>query len=155
VSTPASRGFRPLIACHTNCIAWGVSEKDELNRLTEEIIAAAIAVHRELGPGLLESAYEACLAYELILRGLSIERQKPVPILYRGQKMDCGYRLDLLVEERVVVEVKSVERFERVHAAQLLSHLRPTACKVGLLINFNVKWLVRDGIKRIVNGFPD
>ena len=130
-------------------------EKDQLNALTEEIISAAIAVHHELGPGMLESAYEACLAYELITRGLSIERQKPLPVVYRGQTLDCGYRLDLLVEGVVVVEVKSVERFERVHAAQLLSHLRFSKCKVGLLINFNVKWLVQDGIKRVVNGFPE
>ena len=130
-------------------------EKDQLNALTEEIISAAIAVHHELGPGMLESAYEACLAYELITRGLSVERQKPLPVVYRGQTLDCGYRLDLLVEGVVVVEVKSVERFERVHAAQLLSHLRFSKCKVGLLINFNVKWLVQDGIKRVVNGFPE
>ncbi len=130
-------------------------EKDQLNALTEQIISAAIAVHRELGPGMLESAYEACLAYELITRGLSVERQKPLPVVYRGQTLDCGYRLDLFVEGVAVVEVKSVERFERVHAAQLLSHLRFSKCKVGLLINFNVKWLVQDGIRRVVNGFPD
>jgi GxxExxY protein len=130
-------------------------EKDQLNALTEEIISAAIAVHHELGPGMLESAYEACLTYELITRGLSVERQKPLPVVYRGQTMDCGYRLDLLVEGAAVVEVKSVERFERVHGAQLLSHLRFSKCKVGLLINFNVKWLVQDGIKRVVNGFPE
>jgi GxxExxY protein len=132
-----------------------MSEKDQLNALTEEIISAAIAVHHELGPGMLESAYEACLAYELIARGKSVERQKPLPVVYRGQTLDCGYRLDLLVNGAVVVEVKSVERFERVHAAQLLSHLRFSKCKVGLLINFNVKWLVQDGIKRVVNGFPE
>jgi GxxExxY protein len=132
-----------------------MSEKDQLNTLTEAIISAAIAVHHELGPGMLESAYEACLAYELITRRLSVERQKPLPVVYRGQTLDCGYRLDLLVGDVVVVEVKSVERFERVHAAQLLSHLRFSKCKVGLLINFNVKWLVHDGIKRVVNGFPE
>ena len=130
-------------------------EKDQLNALTEQIISAAIAVHHELGPGMLESAYEACLAYELITRGLSVERQKSLPVVYRGQTLDRGYRLDLLVERAVVVEVKSVERLERVHAAQLLSHLRFSKCKVGLLINFNVKWLVQDGIKRVVNGFPE
>ncbi len=130
-------------------------DKGQLNALTEQIISAAIAVHHELGPGMLESAYEACLAYELITRGVSVERQKSLPVVYRGQTLDCGYRLDLLVEGAVVVEVKSVERFERVHAAQLLSHLRFSKCKVGLLINFNVKWLVQDGIKRVVNGFPE
>jgi len=132
-----------------------MSEKDWLNGLTERIIAAAIAVHHELGPGMLESAYEACLAYELIDRGLAFERQKPLPLTYRGQRLDCGYRIDLLVENAVIVEVKSIERFDRVHGAQLVSYLRQTGCKVGLLINFNVKWLVRDGIMRKVNGFPE
>jgi GxxExxY protein len=132
-----------------------MSEKDELNALTETIISAAITVHQALGPGMLESSYEACLTYELLDRKLSCERQKPLPIVYRGQTLDCGYRLDLLVERQVVVEIKSVERFERVHAAQLLSHLRFSKCKVGLLINFNVKWLTREGLKRVVNGFPE
>jgi GxxExxY protein len=132
-----------------------MSEKEDLNALTEKIISAAIAVHQALGPGMLESSYEACLTYEVLDRGLSVERQKPLPIVYRGQTLDCGYRLDLLVEGQVVVEIKSIERFERVHAAQLLSHLRFSKCKVGLLINFNVKWLTREGIKRVVNGFPE
>ena len=132
-----------------------MSEKDELNSITERIIGAAIAVHRELGPGMLESAYEVCLAHELIERGLSLERQKTLPIVYRGQALDCGYRVDLLVESAVVVEVKSVEKFDRVHGAQLVSYLRLSGCKVGLLINFNVKWLVEDGIMRKVNGFPE
>jgi GxxExxY protein len=132
-----------------------MSEKDELNVLTETVIAAAIAVHRELGPGMLESAYEACLMYELLDRGIHVERQKPLPVVYRGRTLDCGYRIDLLVEDRVVVEVKAVERLERVHGAQLVSYLRFSRCKVGLLINFNVKWLVEDGIQRKVNGFPD
>jgi GxxExxY protein len=132
-----------------------MSEKDELNALTEAIIAAAIAVHRELGPGMLESAYEACLMYELLDRGIHVERQKPLPVVYRGRTLDCGYRIDLLVQSRVVVEVKAVERLERVHGAQVVSYLRFSRCKVGLLINFNVKWLVEDGIQRKVNGFPD
>ena len=132
-----------------------MSEKEDLNALTEKIISAAIAVHQALGPGMLESSYEACLTYEVLDRGLSVERQKPLPTVYRGQTLDCGYRLDLLVEGQVVVEIKSIERFERVHAAQLLSHLRFSKCKVGLLINFNVKWLTREGIKRVVNGFPE
>jgi GxxExxY protein len=132
-----------------------MSEKDELNALTEAVIAAAISVHRELGPGMLESAYEACLMYELLDRGVHVERQKPLPVFYRGRTLDCGYRIDLLVEGRVVVEVKAVERLERVHGSQLLSYLRFSRCKVGLLINFNVKWLVEDGIQRKVNGFPD
>lgn len=132
-----------------------MTEKDRLNALTESIIGAAIAVHHELGPGLLESACEACLAYELLDRGLSFERQKPLPLVYRGQTLDCGFRIDLLVEQAVVVEVKSIDHFEPVHGAQVLTYLRQSGCKVGLLINFNVKWLVEDGVKRFVNGFPD
>jgi GxxExxY protein len=128
--------------------------KDRLNALTHAIIGGAIAVHRELGAGLLESAYEACLAFELMDRGFLVERQKPLPLVYRGQIVDCGYRIDLLIDRLVVVEVKAIERFDRVHAAQVLSYLRLSGCKVGLLINFNVKWLAEDGIKRIVNGFP-
>jgi len=129
--------------------------KEQLNALTAAIIGAAITVHHELGPGPLESPYEACLAYELLDRGLFVERQKALPLIYRDQTLDCGFRIDLLVERLVVIEVKSIDRFERVHAAQLLSYLRLSGCTVGLLINFNVKWLVEDGIKRIVNGFPD
>ena len=129
--------------------------KERLNSLTQTIIGAAITVHHELGPGLLETACEACLAYELLERGLLVERQKALPLVYRGQTLDCGYRIDLLVENLVVVEVKSIERFERVHSAQLRSYLRMSGCRVGLLINFNVRWLVEDGIKRVVNGFPD
>ena len=129
--------------------------KEHLNSLTQAIISASIAVHRELGPGMLESAYEACLAFALLDRGLFVERQKALPLTYRGQILDCGYRIDLMVERLVIVEVKAVERFERVHSAQLLSYLRLSGCKVGLLLNFNVKWLVDDGIKRVVHGFPD
>jgi len=104
---------------------------------------------------MLESAYEACLMYELLQRPLRVDRQKPVAVIYKNQTLDCGYRIDLLVENEVIVEVKSIETIERVHAAQLLSHLRFAKCKVGLLINFNVKWLLEQGIKRVVNGFPD
>jgi GxxExxY protein len=129
--------------------------KERLNALTRQIITAALAVHRELGPGLLESAYEACLAFELLDRGLPFERQKPLPLIYRGRTMDCGYRLDLLVDGLVVVEVKAVAAFDAVHQAQMLSYLRLSGCRVGLLINFNVKWLVRDGVKRLVHGFPE
>jgi GxxExxY protein len=132
-----------------------VSKRDRLNSLTKTIIAAAIEVHHELGPGMLESAYEACLAYELIERGLSIERQRALPFVYKGRLIDCGFRVDLLVEREVVVEVKSIERFERVHTAQLLTYLRQLACCAGLLINFNVRWSVEHGLKRVVNGFPD
>ena len=129
--------------------------KERLNATTEQIITAALAVHRELGPGLLESAYEACLAFELLDRGLPFERQKPLPLMYRGRTLDCGYRLDLLVDGIVVVEAKAIAGFDPIHSAQMLSYLRLSGCKVGLLINFNVKWLVTDGVKRLVHGFPD
>ncbi len=131
-----------------------MKESEELDRITEAIIGAAIEVHRALGPGLLESAYEACLAFELRRRGLQVVQQKPVPILYREVKLDCGYRLDLLVEDAVIVEIKSVDRLAPIHQAQLLSHLKLTGHKVGLLINFNVK-ILRSGIMRVVNRFPD
>jgi len=129
--------------------------KDRLNALTEQIIGGAIAVHRALGPGLLESAYESCLTFELMDRGLSIERQKALPVVYRGVQMDCAYRLDILVGRDVIVEVKAVERIGRLHEAQMLSYLKLSGCKVGLLFNFNVRWLVDEGIKRFVNGLPE
>ena len=131
------------------------SMREHLNSLTEKIIGAALAVHRELGPGMLEQAYEACLAFELASRGLKLERQKTLPLTYKGMRLDCGYRIDLLVEDLVVVEVKSIERLERVHSAQVLSYLRTLKRNVGLVINFNVQWLIRDGIRRIVNDFPE
>ena len=129
-------------------------ERENLNRITESIIGAAIEVHRALGPGLLESAYEACLTFELAQRGLKVEQQKPLPVVYREVKLDCGYRLDLLVEEAVIVEVKAVDRLMPIHQAQLLSYLKLSGCKVGLVINFNVK-VLKDGIRRLVNDFPD
>jgi GxxExxY protein len=129
--------------------------RERLNSLTEQIIGAALAVHRELGPGMLESAYEACLAFEIGDRGLSVERQKPLPLVYRGVRLDCGFRVDLLIEDLVVVEVKSIERLEPVHGAQVVSYLRMLKRNVGLVINFNVQWLVRDGIRRNVNDFPE
>jgi GxxExxY protein len=119
----------------------------ELNRITEQIIRAAIAVHRELGPGLLESTYEACLAFELIAQRLKIEQQKSVPVCYCDVKLDCGYRIDLLVEDRIVVELKAVEDLEPIHEAQLLTYLKLGGWKLGLLINFNVP-LLKDGIRR-------
>jgi GxxExxY protein len=125
-----------------------------INDITETIIGAAISVHKELGPGLLESAYEACLAYELTERKLQIERQKALPVLYRGVKLDCGYRIDLLVENEVIVELKAVESLEPIHDAQLLSYLKLSGCEVGLLINFNVK-VLKDGIRRFVNKFQE
>jgi GxxExxY protein len=123
---------------------------EELHKLTEAIIGAAIAVHRELGPGLLESAYETCLAFELADRGLSVERQKELPVRYRGIQMDCGYRLDLLVQGQVIVELKAVEKLLPMHEAQLLSYLKLSGCKVGLLLNFNVR-ILKDGLKRLVH----
>jgi len=124
-------------------------EKEIINQITGKIIGAAINVHRELGPGLLESAYEICLAYELAEMGLSVERQRPLPVLYKSVRLDCGYRLDLLVENKVVVELKSVEKIEPIHVAQVLSYLKLSGCNVGLLINFNVK-ILKSGIKRLV-----
>jgi len=126
----------------------------ELNRITETIIGAAMAVHQELGPGLLESAYEACLAYELAECGLAVERQKALPVRYRGIKVDCGYRMDLLVEEKVIVELKAQERLEPIHKAQLLSYLKLSGCKVGLLINFNVR-VLKNGVRRLVLGLKE
>jgi len=117
--------------------------------LTEKIIGAAIQVHRELGPGLLESAYEVCLCHELSLNGLKIERQKAIPIFYRGIKLDGGYRLDLVVEDQVIVEIKTVSELLPVHEAQLLSYLKQTGGGRGLLINFNVK-LLKHGIRRLI-----
>ena len=123
-----------------------------INKITESVIGAAIAVHRELGPGLLESAYEACLAYELSEKKLNIERQKIIPVIYRGVQLDCGYRLDFLVEDKVIVEIKAVDKLEPIHEAQIISYLKLSGCKVGLLINFKVT-ILKHGIRRFVNEF--
>jgi GxxExxY protein len=125
-----------------------------LDNITEQIIGAAIEVHRFLGPGLLESAYEACLAYELSHRGLQFERQKPLPIIYKQVNLDCGYRLDFMVEQVVIIELKSVDQLLPIHDAQLLSYLKLANSQVGLLINFNTR-LLRQGIHRIVNNFQE
>ena len=124
----------------------------EDRRLTSEIIGAAIEVHRRLGPGLLESAYEACLARELQKRGLRVERQRPVPVFYDDVKLNCGFRADLIVEGRVVVELKCKEALHPVDESQLLLHLRLLNLPIGLLINFHVV-LLKDGIKRMVNDY--
>lgn len=116
---------------------------------SNDIIAAALEVHRHLGPGLLESAYEECLCFELELRNISFERQKPLPISYKGKHLDCAYRLDVVVNQRILLELKSVERVLPIHEAQILTYLKLTKLKTGLLINFN-ETLLRDGIKRIV-----
>ena len=126
---------------------------EELNRVTEKVIGAAIRVHKALGPGLLESAYEACLAFELAELGLQVAQQQPLPVCYRGVRLSCGYRMDLIVDDRVIVEVKSVARIEPIHEAQLISYLKLSGRSVGLLINFNVR-LLRNGIRRRVNSFP-
>ena len=122
-------------------------EQHERDPLTQEIIGAAIEVHREMGPGLLESAYETCLADELGRRRIRFQRQVEVPIRYKGRQLECGYRLDLLVEETVIVELKCVEAILKVHEAQLMTYLRLTRKEVGLIINFNVPML-REGIVR-------
>ena len=122
---------------------------EQLNEITEQIIGAAITVHRELGPGLLESTYEACLAYELTSRNLSVERQKEMPVIYRDVRIDCGYRIDLLVQGKVIVELKAVDPLIPIYEAQLMTYLKLSGCKLGLLLNFNVK-VLKDGIKRII-----
>ena len=136
---------------NTSQIAIEDAEK-YLNDLTGKIIGAAIEVHRILGPGLLESAYEACLVFELRERGLKVERQADLPLCYKGVRLDCGYRLDLLVENAVIVEVKVLNGMTAIHQAQVTSYLKLSGCKVGLLINFNVG-LLKSGITRIVNNF--
>jgi len=122
--------------------------------LTEIIIGSAIEVHRALGPGLLESAYEQCLCHELSLRKIPFERQLQLPVKYKGILLDCGYRIDILVDKLVVVELKAIDRLAPVHDAQLLTHLRLGGWQVGLLINFNVELLV-DGIRRKVMGLKE
>lgn len=124
------------------------------NDITQAIIGAAIEVHRALGPGLLESAYEECLCRELSLRGISFERQRSLPVEYKAVKLDCGYRLDLLVEDSVVVEIKAIDTVLPVHEAQLLTYMKIGGWKVGLLINFNVP-VLRQGIHRRVLGFEE
>jgi len=119
----------------------------DLNRITEQAIGAAIEVHKSLGPGLLESAYEECLCPELTLRGIQFQRQRPLPIEYKGMRLDCGYRIDLQVEGEVVLEIKAVETIEPIHEAQLLTYLKLRGWKVGLLLNFNVP-VLKDGICR-------
>jgi GxxExxY protein len=124
------------------------------NLITEDVIGGAIEVHRSLGPGLLESAYEGCLCDELHLRGLDFERQKELPVLYKGCLIDCGFRLDLLVGGAVIVEIKAVDRILPIHQAQVLTHLRMTGLRVGLILNFNSLRLT-NGIKRVVLSFSE
>lgn len=120
------------------------------NEISNEVIGAAIEVHRNLGPGLLESAYENCLCYEFDQRGIKYERQKPLPITYKDTKLDCGYRLDLVVHDLVILELKAVDQIQPIHSAQVLTYLKLSNLKLGILINFNVT-VLKNGIKRIVN----
>ena len=117
--------------------------------LTDKVIGLAIEVHRELGPGLLESAYEECLCYELDKSGLSFRRQVPLPVTYKEVRLECGYRMDVVVEEKLILELKTVEKLLRIHGAQLLTYLRLSGIKTGLLMNFNAA-LLKDGIQRMV-----
>ena len=126
----------------------------DLNKLSNTIIGDAIEVHQILGPGLLESAYKECLCKELGLRDLLIERQKPLPLEYKGDKLDCGYRLDVVVEQAIIIELKACKEIEPIHKAQLLTYLKLSKLSLGLLLNFNVP-LMRDGIVRIVNKFSN
>jgi GxxExxY protein len=119
----------------------------EINEITEKIIGCAIEVHKALGPGLLESAYEECLSFELKAKGLNIQRQKAVPVVYKEIKLDCGYRIDILVENAVVIELKTVDAFNPVHEAQILTYMKFSQKSIGLLINFNVT-LLKNGLKR-------
>jgi GxxExxY protein len=126
----------------------------DINQLSSRIIGAAIEVHKALGPGLLESAYEKCLCHELKLRGLSFENQKPLPLVFKGEKLDCGYQLDIVVENTIILELKSCGKIEPIHKAQLLTYLKLSGLKLGLLLNFNVP-IMRDGIVRMVNELEE
>ena len=130
------------------------AETPRVDGLTGKIIGACIEIHRALGPGLLESAYEECLCRELTLSGVSFERQKSLPVLYKGMKLDCGYRLDVVVESSIVCELKAVEILLPVHKAQVLTYLKLSGCTLGLLINFSVS-VLKNGLQRIVNNFDD
>jgi GxxExxY protein len=121
------------------------------NQLSGKVIGLAIDLHKALGPGLLESAYKECLFYKLLKAGLSVEKEKAIPIVYEEVKLECGYRIDLLVEDQLVLELKSVEKLHEVHLAQTLTYMKLGGYKLGLLINFNVLFL-KDGIKRVING---
>ena len=126
----------------------------EINQLSSKIIGAAIEVHKGLGPGLLESAYEKCLCHELKLRGLSFASQKPLSLIFKGEKMDCGYQLDIVVENTIILELKSCEKIEPIHKAQLLTYLKLSGLKLGLLLNFNMP-VMRDGIVRVANNLEE
>lgn len=124
----------------------------EINELSEKVLGSAFKVHSALGPGLLESAYQACLAYELRQSGLFVEQEKAVPLVYEDVKLDCGYRIDLLVEKKFILELKAVDQLAPIHLAQVLTYLKLMNLRHGMLLNFNVKSL-KNGIKRVVNGY--
>jgi GxxExxY protein len=135
------------------CGPFGGDNTMDEHEIAREVIDAAIQVHSGLGPGLLEGAYEACMEWELKQRSLNVQRQVPMPIHYRGVVLDVGYRIDLMVENAVVIELKAVDRILPIHAAQVLSYMRLSRCKLGYVLNFNTVHM-RDGIKRVVNGLP-
>ena len=126
----------------------------DINKLSNRVIGAAIEVHKGLGPGLLESAYEECLCHELNLREISYDRQLSLPVLYKEKQLDCGYRIDVLVEKSIILELKAVDKIEAIHKAQLLTYLKLSDIHLGLLLNFNVP-IMKDGIVRIVNEFKE
>ncbi len=130
------------------------AETQRENQLTEKIIGCAIEVHKALGPGLLESAYEECFCYELVENGISCSRQVSLPVVYKGIKLDCGYRIDVLANDLVIIELKTVEKLLPIHEAQLLTYLKLYGRPLGLLMNFNVP-VLKDGIKRLVNQFQE
>ncbi len=121
------------------------------NQIGDVIVRSGLEVHRQLGPGLLESTYEACLRYELMMAGLTVDSQKPLPVVYKGVRLELGYRIDLYVEGKVIVEIKAVDALNDVHLAQVLTYLKLSGCKLGYLMNFNVG-LLKDGIRRVVNN---
>ncbi len=121
------------------------------NEISKLVVGCALEIHKSLGPGLLESAYEECLYYELGKMGLNVQKQKPLPLIYDDVRLEIGYRVDLLVEDKVIIEIKSVEALNNVHLAQILTYLKLSDCKLGLLINFNVA-LIKNGIRRVVNN---
>ncbi|HET7626718.1 MAG TPA: GxxExxY protein [Verrucomicrobiae bacterium] len=122
--------------------------------ITEQVIGACIGIHKQLGPGLLQSAYEECLCYELSQRGIQFERQEPLPVTYKNVRLDCGYKLDLVIEGKIILELKTVENLLPIHEAQLLTYLKLSGLTLGLLINFNVP-VLKNGIKRIANNFVE
>lgn len=131
-----------------------MGDADALNQLSRDVIGASLRVHRAVGgPGLLESVYQECLAYEMSLKGIPFLKEHPLPIRYGPVMLDCGFRLDFLVGDTLIVEVKAVEQLRPIHLAQMLTYLRLADCKLGLIVNFNVEYLPK-GIRRVVNGFP-